>query len=364
MDSNSKSKSANPLDSTKKLDFTTIWGAKNVQASVLGNATSSTDKKSISSFIFSPPSQSTVFSGNSVDVFGAKPISQEKKIEDELQELRIQDGNKNVMGSEKVGEWPTIIPHATSLYLDTEEEAFNASNFEDIPGKKKSSTNPVEDVSLKNDKDEKWEGEKYENSKLPRGMDEAMVKFMSIFGKNPEQVVRYQFGGVPLFYTLKDKTAKTLITETVENVTQRSNLPGNTLTEVEEQSTVYSDEDSDEDIKINSYSTKKLPKCPLCKGPRTFELQVMPSLISVLKLDGLSMPDAPKNPKAEHGMKNTVFHSSGIGMEFGTILVFSCQRNCHNGKYGGNLIDALDTDPAVKDVIYHEELVLIQSELD
>ncbi|OAD01904.1 hypothetical protein MUCCIDRAFT_40173 [Mucor lusitanicus CBS 277.49] len=70
--------------------------------------------------------------------------------------------------------------------------------------------------------------------------------------------------------------------------------------------------------------------CKYCKGPRVFEFQLMPNV---------------KNVDAK-----TVLDSWNVGMEFGTILVFVCQKDCHQG--------------SIEDVSYMEETALVQYETD
>ncbi|KAJ3026581.1 Programmed cell death protein 2, partial [Rhizophlyctis rosea] len=55
---------------------------------------------------------------------------------------------------------------------------------------------------------------------------------------------------------------------------------------------------------IPTYSD--LPPCPTCHAPRTFEFQIMPQLLNFLDID----------------------HSSMDALDWGTVMVFSCQANC------------------------------------
>ncbi|KAJ3597117.1 hypothetical protein NHX12_003517 [Muraenolepis orangiensis] len=99
-------------------------------------------------------------------------------------------------------------------------------------------------------------GEKYEKSRARHG-DEAFRRFMKRVSLCPEQVLRYSWGGEPLF---------------------------------------LSDPPSD--------MAHIVPACGSCGGRRTFELQLMPALVSLL-----------------HTCR-------GSTLEFGTVLVFTCRGSC------------------------------------
>lgn len=99
--------------------------------------------------------------------------------------------------------------------------------------------------------------EKYEKSKVKHG-DAVFARFMKIISVCPEQILRYCRGGKPLF-----------ISEPPANMPQ------------------------------------VISACASCGGPRTFELQLMPALVSLLQ-----------------------GQSSEMQLEFGTVLVYTCLRSC------------------------------------
>ncbi|KAM5236159.1 programmed cell death protein 2-like isoform 2-T2 [Ctenodactylus gundi] len=98
--------------------------------------------------------------------------------------------------------------------------------------------------------------EKYEKTKIKSG-DEMFYKFMKRIAVCQEQILRYSWSGEPLFLT----------------------CPTSEVTEV--------------------------PVCSYCGGQRTFEFQLMPALVSMLKSANL-----------------------GLLLEFGTILVYTCEKSC------------------------------------
>jgi pre-rRNA-processing protein TSR4 len=94
-------------------------------------------------------------------------------------------------------------------------------------------------------------------------MDAAFQKFADRLAQNPDQVIRYEFGGVPLLYSKMDAVGEKLT---------RSSIPG----------------------------------CPNCGGKRTFEVQLTPNAIAELEADDMSLE----------------------GMEWGTVIVGVCERDC------------------------------------
>lgn len=95
-------------------------------------------------------------------------------------------------------------------------------------------------------------------------MDAAFQKFADRMAQNPEQVIRYEFAGVPLLYSKDDEVAKVL-----------SGRPN-------------------------------IPRCGGCGGERTFELQLTPHAITELEADDMSLE----------------------GMDWGTVIVGVCARDC------------------------------------
>lgn len=116
-----------------------------------------------------------------------------------------------------------------------------------------------------------------------------------------------------------------------------------------------------------TYDPSWIPKCPVCGGSRTFECQLMPSLITVLKR---AEDEAKKGKQSDVERRNELARvllkqnpggaagadggSDGVktGMEWGTCMVFSCLGDC---RIGG------ETKEEVNDC-WREEFVLVQWE--
>ncbi|XP_063266814.1 programmed cell death protein 2-like isoform X3 [Prinia subflava] len=98
--------------------------------------------------------------------------------------------------------------------------------------------------------------EKYEKSEV-KGWDHTFHKFMKRISMCPEQILRYSWGGQPLFITCPAASVE-----------------------------------------------QAIPACSNCGSSRVFEFQLMPTLVSVLQSD------------------------SDLSVEFGTVLVYTCERSC------------------------------------
>lgn len=94
-------------------------------------------------------------------------------------------------------------------------------------------------------------------------MDATFQKFADRLSQNPDQVIRYEFGGTPLLYSKTDAVGEKLT---------KSTIPG----------------------------------CSNCGGRRVFEVQLTPNAIAELEADDLSLE----------------------GMEWGTIIVGVCEKDC------------------------------------
>ena len=123
-------------------------------------------------------------------------------------------------------------------------------------------------------------------------------------------IFRYQFGGQPLLYTHNDEAAK--LFQNIDNCIDKV--------------------------------TSKLPVCQWCGSNRTFELQLMPSILSILSTSSyIDKVDESSDKKSDNSLLN-------LGMEWGTIMVFTCKNDCEKIGVGSN------------EVAYYEEIVMVQYE--
>ena len=113
-------------------------------------------------------------------------------------------------------------------------------------------------------------------------MDKAFQRFADRLAQNPEQVLRYEFGGMPLLYSNGDAVAN-LFSYTSSNIGTNGKITTQAWA-----------------------GTSRIPSCPNCSKPRVFELQLVPQTIAELEAD-------------ESGLD---------GMDWGTILMGVCSADC------------------------------------
>lgn len=101
-----------------------------------------------------------------------------------------------------------------------------------------------------------------------------------------------------------------------------------------------------------TYDLSKIPPCPACKSQRVFECQLMPNLVNVLRQGEArsvtSMSDDERRKVVEAALKGGNKEEKS-GMEWGTCMVFSCEKDCRVGEKGEEERD-----------VWREEEVLVQ----
>ncbi|KAI1760130.1 programmed cell death protein 2 [Hypoxylon sp. FL1150] len=124
-------------------------------------------------------------------------------------------------------------------------------------------------------------GGKEDREVFESSMDAAFQRFADRLAQNPEQAIRYEFGGQPLLYSKTDAVGRLLASPT-------TNSAGG--------------------IGIASVATSGtgMPRCGNCGAGRAFEVQMTPHAIAELEADEMSLE----------------------GMDWGTIVVGVCERDC------------------------------------
>lgn len=112
-------------------------------------------------------------------------------------------------------------------------------------------------------------------------MDTTFQKFADRLEQNPEQAIRYEFGGQPLLYSKTDSVGRMLHVP----APGAGNGNGNGVT---------------------TTGGGGMPRCANCGAKRTFEVQMTPHAIAELEAEELSLE----------------------GMDWGTIIVGVCERDC------------------------------------
>jgi pre-rRNA-processing protein TSR4 len=109
-------------------------------------------------------------------------------------------------------------------------------------------------------------------------IDKTFQNFADRLSQNPEQVIRYEFKGQPLLYSKHDVVGKILAGSGKENAK----------------------------VKTSSVNGNKIPRCGNCGAGRVFEVQLTPHSIMELEKNEMSLD----------------------GMEWGTIIVGVCEKDC------------------------------------
>jgi pre-rRNA-processing protein TSR4 len=196
-------------------------------------------------------------------------------------------------------------------------------------------------------------GEQWEKV-LPKGVDEVFERFLERLNRAEDgsgQVLRYDLGAVPLPYSSNSDLFKRLFKR-----------------DAGEDGVDEDDLEPDVNVFGKRYDpTGVVPNCPRCGGERTFEMQLVPGLIAELKTEHLSLTgdkkrrggnkkkkqqteeerrrelavllgrasanDLPKPADDGEDERTPVEREEDrlrgeTGMEWGTIMVFGCERDC------------------------------------
>ena len=103
-------------------------------------------------------------------------------------------------------------------------------------------------------------------------LDKTFLKFSDRLAQNPEQVLRYEWNGTPLLYSSTDAVGKRFVA-----------------------------------THTKTQAAKGMPRCESCGAERNFEMQLVPGAIAALEDQYVDLDE---------------------GMEWGTIIVGVCGRNC------------------------------------
>ena len=207
----------------------------------------------------SPPSQNTQFQPNPSDL----PTTFADK-------ARITEEPPPPQSKEPWPPEPSRPKPHPSYHLDADYEAQDPTP----PTSSKSKM----DITAENGSTSKDEDKETFESAL----DKTFQRFADRLAQNPEQVLRYEFGGAPLLYSKSDAVGKNF-------------SPAHTHIEA--------------NSKITTQARPQpfgIPACPNCGKGRVFEMQLVPHAIAELEVE-------------ETGLD---------GMEWGTIIVGVCSGDC------------------------------------
>ena len=168
-----------------------------------------------------------------------------------------------------------------------------------------------------------------EKQTFESSLDRTFQRFADRLAQNPEQVLRYEFGGDPLLYAgAADEVGKLFVARAKKKK----------KTEKKKKAVAGRDRDrdcngragggDDDDVDDDDDDGREgaavgIPACPNCNGPRVFEVQLTPYAIE--KLEDATDADEIAGGK---GGGNGGANSALDGMDWGTIIVGVCQADC------------------------------------
>ena len=130
-------------------------------------------------------------------------------------------------------------------------------------------------------------------------LDKTFQRFADRVAQNPLQVLRYEFGGMPLLYSSIDQVGKLF-----PSSSHNEPFSGKVTTTRTTAGSIPSGS-------MNGISTAhRIPPCNNCSKPRTYELQLMPHAIDELEPD------------------QDLSEEKGGVLEWGTLLLGTCSQDC------------------------------------
>ncbi|KAK7755427.1 hypothetical protein SLS62_002654 [Diatrype stigma] len=178
-------------------------------------------------------------------------------------------------------------PYATSYLTDADYETLDPTPA------------PIPQATVQMDIDEDTsksgggKGGKEDRDVFESTMDAAFQRFADRLAQNPEQTIRYEFGGQPLLSSRADAVGKLLSTDDNDD----------------------DDNDNVGKVKVKSQNNKGakgrgMPRCASCGARRTFEVQLCPQAIAELEAD------------------EDVQAQLEEGIDWTTVIVGVCERDC------------------------------------
>ncbi|PVG04884.1 hypothetical protein CPB86DRAFT_692680 [Serendipita vermifera] len=217
----------------------------------------------------------------------------ESEEEEDTSEEESEDGSEDEiatkMSKANLGPSPdwSKSPSYRPIYLETESEY--------LPPPPKAATSSKAAANYSTGKSsgggEDWGKEMWEESV---NIDDIFARFATRVEARAKQCVRYELDGTPLFYQA-DPVYRSL-----------HSIPSGTPVPVTGAAFVVTG--AEPKRAYNPSVSPLLSKCPICNSKRRFECQLMPNLINSLK-----RPDGS---------------TSDTQMEWGTCLIFTCEKDC------------------------------------
>jgi len=180
--------------------------------------------------------------------------------------------------------WPpqsSFPPPYPKYFLDAEYETLDTPTATpDLP----SASGTLNDTEMDDTGASGSTSKEEEKQLFESSVDKTFQRFADRLAQNPEQVLRYEFGGQPLLYSSTDAIGKML------DPHYRSGNSGSKITTGNEET-----------------AASGMPRCQNCGAERIFELQLVPYTITVLEED------------EDMGLE---------GMDWGTVILGVCSKDC------------------------------------
>ncbi|OXV07451.1 hypothetical protein Egran_04785 [Elaphomyces granulatus] len=186
--------------------------------------------------------------------------------------------------------WPaqSAFPHPYPEYhLDAEYETLSRPSTSSIPS----------DATIQNLEEEGNQSSSTtadSRDTFESTLDRSFLRFSTRLSHNPEQVLRYEFCGFPLLYSPADAVGRLFDQRHPQQKGSSSRVASGII------------------------AASRIPRCESCGRERVFELQLVPHAISVL----------------EEGREGIGLGKDDTGMEWGTIILAVCSRNCGPAQVG------------------------------
>ncbi|KAJ9488462.1 hypothetical protein VN97_g4809 [Penicillium thymicola] len=158
-----------------------------------------------------------------------------------------------------------------NFYLDAEYETLSRPSSPEVP----------DNVQIEPMEEEGAGGGELKDT-FESELDKDFMKFSMRLEHNPEQVLRYEFRGTPLLYSTGDEVGARLHSQNAPNA------------------------------KVTTLGAGSIPACEYCGSQRVFEFQIVPHAITML----------------EEGRPGVGLGKDDAGMEWGTIIMGVCGKNC------------------------------------
>jgi pre-rRNA-processing protein TSR4 len=198
-----------------------------------------------------------------------RPVEEQPPAQSFAEKLKIGAETGSPSQQHHTEPWPSesAFPSPfTSFYLDAYPEELEKEATASVPAKAESSGSAYDIEDSKSTPS-------LDKDTFESALDKTFQKFSDRISQNPDQVLRYEFKGEPVLYSGNDDVASRFI------------VPHG-----------------------KAGAPKGMPRCESCGAARVFEMQLVPGLIyEVEKDEEMSLDD---------------------GMEWGTIIVGTCEKNC------------------------------------